>query len=124
MRDRQSGHRQQLLRRAQPVLQLRQPLQVRARQVRLVGVGGAADAVLQVLPVRVLILFAAAFLSASRAAQPPPHAPAAGVPATVWERTYRSGTEEYELRFAAPAGDAVWLVVGARAKGQLGGDQQ
>jgi len=73
---------------------------------------------------RVVLVLAAALLTRGQAAPPPAPAAASSLPNTVWERTYRSGTSEYELRFTAPAGDALWIVVGVRPKGQLGGDQQ
>lgn len=73
---------------------------------------------------KVALLCAAALFTRGQAAPPQAPAAASSLPNTIWERTYRSGTSEYELRFVAPAGDGLWLVVGVRPKGQLGGDQQ
>ena len=70
------------------------------------------------------VYLAAVLVAAAHTAVAQTPAPAAGVPNAVWERTYRSAASEYEVRFAAPAGDALWLVVGVRPKGELGGDQQ
>jgi hypothetical protein len=47
----------------------------------------------------------------------------AELPAVRWQLTLRSATSEYELKAAAPAGDGLWLVIGVRPRGELGGPQ-
>jgi hypothetical protein len=75
------------------------------------------------LPLRRTPLIVALMAAASlNAAQNPPTV--TELPGAVWERPFHSSTVDYELNGVAPAGDALWLVVGVRPWGALGAAQR